>query len=560
MEQRNLLLAFALSLAVLLLWSALMEPRRPGPAPGAREVERTQPERRPAQTQAAEPTPGAAREVAPSAVFPKAAEERFQLDSGLARVEVTSRGAGIVRWELTQYTTDAGDGPQVPVELSFREPEDPPALATPLPGLGLGDLSQAPFRTVERTGRSVTFELGAKGVTVRKALELEPDGYTGRLRLEVRNDSERSVTPELELVSHATVREGPDYSTTGLTALQEGELVRVDVRSFGSPGFFGSMFGRSPELERRVPQGVEWAGVDTNYFLAVLLPDSPRDARARFSVVELGKKARWEVGYPSVEIPPGHSVVREFELFVGPKKPKRLEAVHAHLERSIDLGWAWVAPLTRLFIWLLDICYALVPNYGVAIILLTVLVRVVTAPLMAKQMRSMKKLGEIQPQMRAIQEKYADDRQRQSQEVMKLMRESGANPLGGCLPMLFQFPFLIGLFWALRSSIELRQAPFVAWIQDLSSPETLFVLPGVELPVRVLPLAMGASMILQQRMSPTTMDPAQARMMMTIMPVMLTVISYQFPSGLVLYWFVSNVLAIAHQAWVNQGANGAAAR
>jgi YidC/Oxa1 family membrane protein insertase len=167
-------------------------------------------------------------------------------------------------------------------------------------------------------------------------------------------------------------------------------------------------------------------------------------------------------------------------------------------------------------------------------------------------MRSMKRMGELQPKLKEIQEKFKDDRQRQSQEMMRIYRETGVNPLGGCLPLVLQFPVFIGLYYALQSSIDLRQAPFVAWIDDLSRPETLFTLPGVDLPVRVLPLVMGGTMILQQRMTPTTMDPAQARMMMTVMPVMFTVLFYQFPSGLVLYWMVSNLLAIGHQAWVNR--------
>jgi YidC/Oxa1 family membrane protein insertase len=210
-------------------------------------------------------------------------------------------------------------------------------------------------------------------------------------------------------------------------------------------------------------------------------------------------------------------------------------------------------PLTRLFVWLLRALYALIPNYGVAIILLTILVRVVTAPLTARQMRSMKRMQGLQPRIKALQEKYADDRQQQSAEMMKIYKESGVNPLGGCLPILLQFPVFVGLYYALQSSIELRQAPFFGWIQDLSAPETLFTIPGIDLPVRLLPVIMGGSMVLQQKLSPQPgADPAQQRMMMTIMPVMFTVLFYQFPSGLVLYWLVSNLLASGHQYWLTR--------
>ena len=142
---------------------------------------------------------------------------------------------------------------------------------------------------------------------------------------------------------------------------------------------------------------------------------------------------------------------------------------------------------------------------------------------------------------------------------MALYKESGVNPLGGCLPMLLQFPVFIGLFFALQSSFALRQAPFMGWITDLSAPEVLFVLPGLDFPIRILPIVMGASMVLQQRLTPTTIDPSQQMMMMVIMPVMMTVLFYQFPSGLVLYWMTSNFLGIAHQLLVGRRMKAAAA-
>jgi YidC/Oxa1 family membrane protein insertase len=254
-----------------------------------------------------------------------------------------------------------------------------------------------------------------------------------------------------------------------------------------------------------------------------------------------------------VALLPGTRVAREYRIYAGPKEPQRLAAVGVQLERSIQHGYAWVAPLTRAFSWLLDACYRVIPNYGVAIILLTVLVRLVTAPLAAKQMRSMKRLGELQPKMRELQERFRDDRQRQSQEMMKLYKETGVNPLGGCLPMVLQIPVFIGLYYALQSSIALRQAPFVLWIDDLSRPETLFTLPGLGVPVRLLPILMCASMVAQQKMTPSTsMDPAQQRMMLIMMPLMFGFLFYTFPSGLVLYWLVSNLLAIAQQMLINR--------
>jgi YidC/Oxa1 family membrane protein insertase len=164
----------------------------------------------------------------------------------------------------------------------------------------------------------------------------------------------------------------------------------------------------------------------------------------------------------------------------------------------------------------------------------------------------MERMRHLQPKIKELQEKHKDDRQKQSEEMMALYKREGVNPLGGCLPMLLQFPVFIGLFYALQSSFDLRQADFFGWIHDLSAPESLFMIPGLDLPFRVLPVIMGASMVLQQKLTPTTVDPAQARMMMTMMPIMFTVLFYQFPSGLVLYWMVSNLLGIAHQLWVGR--------
>jgi YidC/Oxa1 family membrane protein insertase len=237
---------------------------------------------------------------------------------------------------------------------------------------------------------------------------------------------------------------------------------------------------------------------------------------------------------------------------------ERLEAFAPSAVASVDLGWSFVKPVTRAFSWLLAVLHSFVPNYGWSIILLRILVRVAMAPLTVKQMRSMERMRLLQPKIKEIQAKYADDRQKQSEAMMSLYRQEKVNPLGGCFPMLLQLPVFIGLLYALRSSIQLRQAPFLGWIDDLAAPDLLFTIPGVEFPVRVLPLLMGASMFVQQKITPVQMDPAQAKMMLIMMPLMMTVVSYSFPSGLVLYWMMSNVLAIAHQLWIGRHLNPAA--
>ena len=286
-------------------------------------------------------------------------------------------------------------------------------------------------------------------------------------------------------------------------------------------------------------------------------------ASARFLPQQEGEVAVATVGQNPIQLGPGATHSYEYRVYIGPKERDRLtgDVLGARrLDSAIPLGWSWVAPLTSFFSWALAEGYGVIPNYGFVIILITILVRLVTAPLLGRQMRSMKKMSTqmqaLKPRLDAVKEQHGDDRQRMSEETMKAYKEAGVNPLGmlsGCLPLFLQFPVFIGLFYALQSAIELRQAPFIGWITDLSVPESLFVIPGLDLPLRVLPLVMGGSMWLQQKLTPqTSMDPAQQQMMMTLMPIMFTVLFYQFPSGLVLYWMVSNFLAIAHQFWINR--------
>jgi YidC/Oxa1 family membrane protein insertase len=474
------------------------------------------------------------------------------VETPLYRAELSSRGGGLSRWTLEQFR-DATLPDHPKVELTTLEPDEI-ALATPLLELGLGDLSQVDFQVEQGSPYEVVFVHSADGVTVRKAYFFGEDSYEFRLELRVENGSQEVLSPAFELDWPVRERHTQDFADHALLVLADGSVQRTRLAELGSAGFFSRLMGGEPQTGPVVHPGeIDWAGAETRYFVSVFVPDVPREAQARFEVVDPTKAGAAALWFRPAPIPPGQSFQREYRAYLGPKESDRLAAAGPSLERTIDRGWTWVAPLTAAFSWMLRASYSVVPNYGLAIILITVLVRVGMAPLMTKQMQSMRRLGELQPRMKEIQERYADDRQRQSEEMMKLYRQSGVNPLGGCFPMLLQFPVFIGLYYALQSSIDLRQAHFLAWINDLSAPESLFEIPGLGIPVRVLPLLMGASMVLQSKLTPTSVDPAQARMMMTVMPVMFTVLFYQFPSGLVLYWFVSNLLGIGQQLWVNRG-------
>ena len=554
---RNLLLAFALSFLVLSTWSMMQQKDRPAVPPESGGMVEAQPEGV-GQTPDAPPKRFRDLPTAEATAPPPVREAREELPAGeriaiehppLYRAELDSRGAAIRYWELIEYTDHYGD----PVVLVDPVAGSSGAAATPLHELNLGDLSSALWQVERRDVDSVVFSIEREGVRVRKTYQFDRDSYIFRLLLEIDNESGATIEPRFMLDWPAREREGYDFREQALAVLHQGDVESQMIGGLGSAGFFGSLFGKKPQTVYEPYLGeVDWAGVQTPYFLSAVLPDQPSRANARFVVLEPSKAGAVELFFDPVQVPSGQSVAREFRAYLGPKEAERLEAMGGGALESIDLGWSWVAPLTRLFLWLLGVLYSIVPNYGVAIIILTILVRIVTAPLTIKQMRSMERMRRLQPKIKELQAKFADDRQKQSEEMMRLYKQEKVNPLGGCFPMLLQFPVFIGLYWALRSSIQLRHAPFFGWIDDLSAPETLFELPGIGLPVRVLPLVMGASMVLQQKITPMQADPAQARMMMTIMPIMMTVVFYQFPSGLVLYWMMSNFLAIGHQLWIGR--------
>jgi YidC/Oxa1 family membrane protein insertase len=529
-------------------------PHRPdGQAPTAIE------ESVPAPTQAAAPAKAAAPESkgspapAPEAATPDAPAETLRLERPDFIATLTTRGAGIEAWELRNFDTGPRAG-SLPIRLIEEHTGQPPTLATPLDELGLGSLAQRTFEIESNDGSTIAMRFESGGVVVRKTFAFEEDGYSFALKLAVENRSGASISPRFGVDWPLHTAQGSDFKEQGLAALHEGSVTRTLLAQFGVPGFFD----RSPDLRVDFAREIDWAGMDLPFFLGAVVPDQPALANSSFLVQEPGLTALIQVFFDGVEIPPGQSAERVYTVYIGPKQEARLEALGHGLIRAIDLGYTWIVPLTRFFHWLLQALYSVVPNYGVAIIVLTILVRLVTAPLTNRQMRSMERMRGLAPKLEELRAKFADDKAKQSEAMMKLYRQEGVNPLGGCLPMVLQIPVFIGLFYALRSSIELRHSPFFGWITDLSTPESLFTIPGLDLPVRVLPILMGASMIVQQKLTPMQMDPAQAKMMLIVMPVMMTVMFYQFPSGLVLYWMVSNVIAISHQLWIGRKLRAAA--
>lgn len=549
---RNFFLAMGLSFAVLVLWTMYTESQRPPePPPGTAAPELAQ------APEAATPSPVAPMAPAPAAAAePKPAqpeaqrppEERIRIRTDLVDAEFSSWGGGLVRWSLLAYDDPSQPG-RPPVEITTLGPTGSIALATPFTDLGLGDLSYASYRAEQPDPQTLVFTHEQAGLRIRKTYLFDGD-YRFRLRLEIENGAAATVGSSFVTQWPVARRESVDFEEYSVASYQDGELATYFVSA--PPAFLGMGPGAAEEPAQHTGN-VDWAGAQTRYFLAALLPDNPREASTRFTPTLPGELALVELGFARAELPPGGRLDREYRVYLGPKEPDRLDDVGAHLDEAIQKGW--FPSLTRFFTWVLTAVHQVIPNYGIAIILITIVVRLLMAPLMARQMKSMKRMSVLQPRMKEIQEKYPDDRQKQSEAMMALYREAGVNPLSmmtGCLPMFLQLPVFIGFYYALQGAIQLRQQPFVGWIDDLSRPEALFVIPGLELPVRLLPILMGASMVAQQKLTPTAMDPAQARIMLTVMPVMFTVMFYQFASGLVLYWFVSTLLGIGQQMLTNR--------
>lgn len=277
---------------------------------------------------------------------------------------------------------------------------------------------------------------------------------------------------------------------------------------------------------------VAWIAQEDKYFgVALATLNQPRGAK----VWGDGKEA--DIAY---EVKPGKA---DFLFYAGPKEYDRLKTLNFKLEHLVNFGWSWIQPVARPLFFLLKFFYKYLHNYGLAIIVLTLIVRIPFIPLIKKGQQSMKKLAALQPKLKELQEKYKNNPQKMSAELKAFYSTHKVNPIGGCFPMLLQVPIFIALYNVLNIAVELRNAPFYFWIQDLSQKD----------PYYVLPIIMGISMVIQQKMTPSTADPTQAKVMM-LLPVIFTFLFINFPSGLVLYWLVNNVLAIAQQYFINKKA------
>lgn len=305
---------------------------------------------------------------------------------------------------------------------------------------------------------------------------------------------------------------------------------------------------------------LNWASLQTKYFLAAFYPEEP--TRAEIDMTG-NKQAHQITQTVTVPMKTAASELKEtMHVFMGPMDYKLLASIGIGLERDVEMGWRVIRPVSSAVLWSMQKLYHVIPNYGIVVIIISVLTKVLFYRLTHKSFKSMKQMQELQPRLQAIKEKYGDDKRRVSEETMRLYKEMGVNPLGGCLPMVLQMPVFVALFNVFRYTIELRGAPFVGWINDLSQQDVLFHLP-VTLPLignnfSLLPLLMGVAMFAQSKLgqSPTGQtSTAVPPGFNTMLPIVFTFLFYKMPSGLVIYWIINTVMSVAQQYYIHKSHN-----
>jgi YidC/Oxa1 family membrane protein insertase len=533
--QKRLLLAAALSLAVLALWEVLV-PKPQRPASNALAAPGAAPAASPgvpaaAPTSAAVPAASAAALQKESLPAPIAgsAEEATTVENDVARLTFSNRGAVLQSLLLLRHTDDE----KKPLDLIRQLP--PPAekpLAIDFPGNPelTHRVGEALFAVDRVSNRALRFSFADDTVAVTKEARLQ-DGYLFDVKVSV-------VGPPYVLLAG-----------TGLRNPSPGELASRYVMP--ATAVASTATGLERARPEKLEKPVQWplaergfAGIEDNYFLEVFLPGQPASAVA-FPVPLKDKEGK---PAPTIAVGVTGSGTLSARAYFGPKDVEILEGLKLGLEKTVDFGWYGI--LARPLLWLLKRTYGWVGNFGVAILLVTLAIRILLFPLMHKSYSSMKKMQKLQPKMNAIRDKYkkaksdAAQRQKMNDELMKLYQAEGYNPMSGCFPILLQLPILVAFYNVLSRSIELRHAPFVLWITDLSAVDRTYVLL----------ILMTVTMYIQQAMTPTTADPTQKKIFMA-MPLVWGFFLKDMPSGLVLYWLFSNVLTILQQALIGKMGN-----
>lgn len=534
--EKRVIIFLVLSLAVILGYDLLLkqlgwlppatveEPR--GEATGSHNADQDLPPSAPGEAPSGSPAPfrpePASRQSSSEPVQPS--EKTVMIETDLVRVGLDAHGGVISSWELKRHHT----GP----------PEEKPVQLVHQGAKFKGPLSIA---TAEAAADNALRE-GVYAIET-DFTSLDHAHPVGHATLQYKD-----AASGLKVLKHLTFHQGSYLVDVAVTV--EGLTGGYDVvlgTNFGivewGDGFIGLIGSASlvdgtveketPENEIERKGAVQWVALQDKYFLSVLMPQGANAA--------LAKKEGEKLVSAAVRMPRSGATTK-LQLYAGPKEYDTLRSLNVSLEETIDFGWfifgSWsiVKAVAKPIFYVLRFINEYTHNYGLTIILLTMGIKLLFVPLQYKSYKSMKQMQMIQPKVLALQEKYKDDRDKLNKELIKLYRDHKVNPVGGCLPMVLQMPVFVALFNILYMTIDLRQAPFVGWITDLS----------VQDPYYVLPIIMGATMVIQQKITPTTMDPTQAKIML-VLPVFMTFLFINFPAGLVLYWLTNNVLTIGQQ-------------
>ena len=557
-DMRRTILWVVFSVSLVLLWDAWNihtgKPPMFAPRPAAVAASAVLPGASAAAGSAAVPAavPGSATAVAalPSSVPASGAgaaaplqAEKVTITTDVLKATLDSRGGDLVRLELLKYS-DAAD-PLKRVVLFDQSTERvylaQTGLVTTQPGISLPNhLTLMQVLPGERTlidgAKSLTLVFESPdvgGTRLIKTYTFNRGEYTVGVKHEFRNGSAMAVSPQLYLQltrdGNAPAGESAFYSTfTGPAMYTEANKFRkIEFKEIEKGGV---------DHDKSADSG--WVGIVQHYFATAWLTNDKATREFRTAKVS-NNLYSIAIVLPLGDVAAGASKTLDATLFAGPQEEKKLEALAPGLELVKDYGFLTI--LSKPLYWLLDQLHTLLGNWGWAIVALVVLLKIAFYALNAHAYKSMAKMKAINPKVMAMRERYKDKPQEMQQEMMRIYREEKVNPLGGCLPIFVQMPFFIALYWVLLSTVEMRNAPWIGWIHDLSTKDPYFILP----------LLMTASTMFQTWLNPTPPDPVQAKMMW-IMPLVFSVMFFYFPAGLVLYWLTNNILGIAQQWFINR--------
>jgi YidC/Oxa1 family membrane protein insertase len=558
MDNLRLLLFFSLAIVLLLIYQAWVQDYGPIGAPTAVPEQPADVEKA-VDSDAGVPdvaatSPDASASVPAPAATPFVPDQQGKTDivsveTDLLKLEISLRGGTIVSAWLKDYSVS----PEEP-DAKFRlfKPSAPNMFIAQSGLLG-GEKEQLPTHEATFESAEQIFTLGAdqnelvvdllwthpSGVKVTKRYRFERGSYLVRLTQEVTNNTGSPLA--VRSYEQLQRTELSDLNASQFTYTYTGGVYYSPEDKYTKESFDDMRDGK---LQRHVTDG--WIAMIQHYFMSAWIPPSGTTETYYTNVLE---NYRYIIGKFSAAVTLADGASHEFDnrIFVGPKLQDTLATVAPGMELAVDYGWLTI--LAQPIYWLLSKIYSVVGNWGWAIIILTILIKAAFYKLSETSYKSMANMRKMTPRMQALKDRYGDDKQRLNQAMMDLYKKEKINPLGGCLPIVVQIPVFIALYWVLLESVELRHAPFALWLNNLSDPDPYFVLP----------LIMGVSMFVQQKLNPAPPDPIQAKVMMSL-PFVFTVFFAFFPSGLVLYWVVNNLLSIAQQWYITRNIEKAAAK